>query len=132
MAATPSNDVASDATAMVVKAKKLEGSRSNRGENLKCKCGEFQAGHIVMKFLQVGDCICDTDPENCKASWVRDGYYCPSAKGLGGDGADGERLAKQSREAQKRHRAKREQLRKRKVREAKALEKRQKQELARE
>ena len=108
--ATPSNQNMPSAVASQVTG--MGGSRSNRGESLRCKCGDFMANHIVHKFRQVGECLCPNKPEECTAKWVRDGYVCPKSKQLGGDGAEAVRLANACRVQQQAHRRARERLRK--------------------
>eukprot|EP01052_Picozoa_sp_SAG31_P042269 SAG31_NODE_6662_length_1934_cov_1.688283_1_plen_350_part_00 len=90
----------------------MGGSRSNKGESLRCKGGDFMENHIVHKFRQEGECLCPNKPEDCSARWLRDGYVCPKSKQSGGDGAEAVRLAHACRLQQQTHRQARERVRK--------------------
>ena len=76
---TPSRDSPS-ASAVAIATVVPGGSRSNKGEALRCRCGLFQQGHIVFKYRQDGECTCPQNPGDCKAKWVRNGYICPKEK----------------------------------------------------
>jgi hypothetical protein len=89
----------------------MGGSRSNKGESLRCKCGDFMSSHIIVKLRQEGVCSCPDGAANCAAKWVRDSYVCPKDKKNNGDGAEAVRMALEARAKQQAHRRAREQWR---------------------
>lgn len=111
-----SNAGGSDSVAMAIakpvsRAIGMGGSRSNKGESLRCKCGDFMSNHIIVKLRQEGVCSCPDGAANCEAKWARDGYVCPKDKKNHGDGAEAVRMALEASAKQQAHRAARERWR---------------------
>ena len=94
----------------ISKATNMGGTRSNKGQSLRCKCGNFMSNHIIVKLRQEGVCSCPDGVASCAAKWVRDGYVCPKDK-KNEDGAEAMRVAVETSAKQQAHREARERWR---------------------